>query len=104
MVLFIWTTWCPYCLVQLDQLSEQCSYQDVKLVLVNSGEKKQDVRNFIKNRGVPECLQDDIVLDKNSTLARKFSISGYPTFIFLKNGKYLARSYHLNKSLIEKVY
>ncbi|MFO8052503.1 MAG: redoxin family protein, partial [Candidatus Omnitrophota bacterium] len=50
-VFFIWTTWCPYCLVQLDQLSEQCSYQDVKLVLVNSGEKKQDVRNFIKNRG-----------------------------------------------------
>ncbi|MCF7870114.1 MAG: redoxin family protein [Candidatus Omnitrophica bacterium] len=40
-VLFIWTTWCPYCLIQLDQLSEQCSYQNVKLVLVNSGEKKR---------------------------------------------------------------
>lgn len=103
-VLFLWTTWCPYCLIQLDNISEQCFYPGVELVLVNSGEKRQIMENFLKNNNLPSCVTENIILDKDSTIAKKFSISGFPTFIFLKNGKYLTRSYYLNKDLIEKVY
>lgn len=103
-VLFVWTTWCPYCQIQLDNLAKQCSYSDVDFVLVNSGERQKTVTNFVQRENLPGCIADDIVLDKNSTIAKKFSVSGFPTFIFLKDGKYLARSYYFNQDLIEKIY
>lgn len=103
-VLFIWTTWCPYCVIQLDKISQQCSYAGIKLVLVNSGEKQKTVENFIERKDIPKCITDNIVLDRKSMIAKKFSISGYPTFIFLKDGKYITRSYYLNKDLIKEVY
>ncbi len=103
-VLFIWTTWCPYCVIQLDKISKQCSYAGIKLILVNSGEKQNRVENFIERENVPKCITDDIVLDRKSTIAKKFSISGYPTFIFLKDSRYITRSYYLNKDLIKEVY
>jgi thiol-disulfide isomerase/thioredoxin len=103
-ILFIWTTWCPYCLIQLDNIAKQCSYHGIELVLVNSGEKQRIVENFIEREDIPECVTDNIILDRKSAVAKKFSVSGFPTFIFLKDGKYLTRSYYLNNDLIERVY
>ncbi len=103
-VIFVWTTWCPYCRIQLDNIAKQCSYPGVKLVLLNSGETKKLVERFIKRQKISNCIKKKIVLDKSSSVAKKFSISGFPTFIFLKNGKYLARSYYFNKGLLEKIY
>ncbi|MCF7873521.1 MAG: TlpA family protein disulfide reductase [Candidatus Omnitrophica bacterium] len=103
-ILFVWTSWCPYCQIQLAKISKRCSYPDIKLLLVNSGEKKSSVERFVENKKVPKCVTKNIILDKNSTIAKKFSLSGFPTFIFLKDGKYLARSYYLNNDLIDKIY
>lgn len=103
-ILFIWTTWCPYCRKQLKKVSQYCLDQDIEIILVNSGERRAVVERFAKNQELSECMNKSIILDKQSTIARKFSVLGFPTFIFLKNGEYLTRSHYLNQDLIDKIY
>jgi thiol-disulfide isomerase/thioredoxin len=103
-ILFIWTTWCPYCRIQLKKISQYCHDQDIEIILVNSGERRTAVERFVENQDLSECMNKSIILDKQSMIARKFSVLGFPTFIFLKDGRYLARSHYLNQGLINKIY
>ncbi|MCF7871283.1 MAG: TlpA family protein disulfide reductase [Candidatus Omnitrophica bacterium] len=103
-ILFVWTSWCPYCRRQLKKASQYCSDQNIEIILVNSGEKRSVVEGFAENQEFSECMNKSIILDRESMIARKFSVLGFPTFIFLKNGKYLTRSHYLNQDLIDKIY
>ncbi len=104
-ILFVWTTWCPSCRRQLERLSlEQVFFDDINIWYISAGENKSTVTRFVNSRKLNNRIKERIVLDKNILIAQKFSISGIPTFIFLKDSKPVYKSYFLNSAILEKVF
>jgi len=105
-ILFLWTTWCPTCRSDLIKNNECLSKANDNLTIyyVNLGESKKTVEKLVKRTRLEDCVKDNIILDKKGALADKFNIMFVPTYIFLKNGKFLYKSNYLNESLINKVF
>jgi thiol-disulfide isomerase/thioredoxin len=104
-IFFLWTTWCPYCRQELDRLARECTFfEDIEIFFVNVGEKKATVQRFSESRGYKSCIRQRIILDDTSFIADKFSVVGIPTFIFLKNGSFIYKSYFLDQELLEKLF
>lgn len=104
-VLFLWATWCPYCIKEFKVLAKECPYfEGVDLWYINVGESKERVENFIHRAKVANCTNKSIILDKETLIASKFGINALPTFIFLEYGQPLYKSYHLDKKLIKKIF
>ncbi len=105
-ILFLWTTWCHFCRDELKRLSESCPafLKQEKLYYVNVGEKKEAVERLMEVLRIDDCIKDETILDQQAILARKFHIVGVPTFLFLKKGKLVYKSWYLNKALIERVF
>lgn len=81
-ILFFWATWCPHCHEALMHLSKNAAaleQQGIKLVLVDLGEKKEDVGKYLDStwRGVESFL------DVDTTLQETYQIAGVPTMFFL---------------------
>ncbi len=82
-VLFFWTTWCPFCRQELKSLSQR--YPELvkegwELLAINVGEPAQKVDNFIKNYG---GLSFKVLLDKNMDVADAYNLLGVPTYILI---------------------
>ena len=95
-ILFFWTTWCPYCRVELKKLNQQYSSQMAKegitVLGINVSESENKVRRFFK--GYP--LNFRILLDKDGLLADKYGLMGVPTYIFLdKSGQVISQAQNL---------
>jgi peroxiredoxin len=104
-ILFFWTTWCPYCQLELRKLIRQypqMTKDGVILLGVNVSEPDYKVRRFLKGY----ALNFRILLDKNELLADKYDVIGVPTYVFLdKTGKAIAQYHSLPenyKSLLFK--
>jgi peroxiredoxin len=86
-ILFFWTTWCPYCRVELKKLNQgyaQMAKEGIVVLGVNVSEPEYKVRRFFKGY----LLNFRMLLDKYGLLADKYSLLGVPTYIFLdKAGK-----------------
>jgi len=81
-VLFFWTTWCPYCRVELKKLNQQSSVMEKEGIVVlgiNVRESSYKVKKFFDNYQ----LNLKILLDQDGLLARKYDLMGVPTFVFL---------------------
>ena len=91
-ILFFWTTWCPYCREELKKLNQQYSLmiqEGIVVLGVNVREPDFKVRKFFE--GYPLKLK--ILLDKSGLLADKYDLMGVPTFIFLdKFGKIISQA------------
>lgn len=81
-ILFIWTTWCPFCRKELDDLQER--YKDIRaagieLLAVDTGEAKEKVEKYLgaKNIGFP------VLLDSASEVAFSYNVIGVPTIILI---------------------
>jgi thiol-disulfide isomerase/thioredoxin len=108
-VILLWTSWCPYCRLTLlhlnKEIDKKCIYfNDVNLFYINLGESKRKIKRFIEKNKIKKCIEKNILLDKKNILAKKFSISGIPTFIFLKNGIPVYRSFFISKELLKKIF
>jgi len=81
-ILFFWTTWCPFCQRELKVLNDKYSSllrDNVQLLAIDVGEVARRVDNFVKNRGIVFS----VFLDKDTTVAAAYSILGVPTYILI---------------------
>ena len=71
-----WTTWCPYCVVEMPLMQElHESGQDVAVIAINVQEKKEDVETFIDGEGYTFT----VLLDKQAQVSGAYQIRGLPT-------------------------
>lgn len=95
LILFFWTTWCPYCRVELRILNQQYSVmanEGIALLGVNVSESENKVQKFFK--GYP--LNFRMLLDRFGLLADKYDLMGVPTYVFLnKTGKVISQAHSL---------
>ena len=102
-VLLFWTTWCPYCAIQVKTFNAYCEEligEGFKIFFVNVQESESRVKAFKAKMG----LKCPVILDKDGDLAYEYRISGIPTYIFLKEGKEIDRTNFINKKQLERLY
>lgn len=83
MIMFFWATWCPHCretLKELELRRGEFEQKDIKLVLVDIGEKRRFVKKFLENNKI----HLNTFLDEESSLPEIYGLSGVPAF-FLVN-------------------
>lgn len=81
-VLFFFTTWCPYCRSKVPMLSKeysQCQDQGIEFLLIDTGESKAKVASFVDK----EHLTFDVLLDIKMSAADEYGIVGVPTFVLV---------------------
>lgn len=81
-IIFFWATWCPHCreaLADLNRKKDERLKKEIKLVLVDVGEKAEEVRSHLEEEGI----QFNVFLDENSSVSHSYKIIGVPTFVFL---------------------
>lgn len=79
-LLFFWTTWCPYCRKELKMLNEkyaQLKKDGMEALAINVGERSYRVENFIKSYN----LTYKVLLDKDGTTIEAFGVFGVPTYV-----------------------
>ena len=94
-ILFFWTTWCPYCRQEIKNLNQQYSAMSKDGIVVfgvNVSESAAKVERFFKDYQ----LNLKILLDKDGLLADKYELIGVPTYIFLdKSGEMVLQAHNL---------
>jgi len=108
-VILLWTSWCPYCRLTIlninKDIDEECIYYDgVDFFYINLGEDEKRIKKFIEKNKIKKCIEKNILLDRKNILTKKFSAFGIPTFIFLKNGIPIHKSFFINKELLKEVF
>ena len=81
-IMIFWATWCPHCREELEALSlklEEISSKDVKVILVNVGEAREDVQSFLQSRH----LALDCFLDEDNTISGLYGVRGVPTALLI---------------------
>ena len=82
MIMFFWATWCPHCREQLAQLNgqrQEIERKGIKIILVDLGEGKEQVRSYVKKNKV----NLDVFLDEDESLSEEYQIEGVPTLVFI---------------------
>jgi len=81
-VLFFWTTWCPFCrreLKALNNMYADLTKDGIELLAINIEEPAYKVDNFVKtNKFVFRVL-----LDKDMAVAESYEILGVPTYVLI---------------------
>ena len=81
-ILFFFATWCPHCRAQLKEISARKAEFDkagILVVLVDIGEPKDKVLEFLKAHG----LDNDAFLDIESLVSEAYQVLGVPTLVFI---------------------
>jgi len=81
-ILFFWATWCPHCRTQLKNMTESREIfekEGIKILLVDVGEERQKVEQYLSVNGVTF----DCFLDQSDELSREYDLVGVPTFFFI---------------------
>jgi len=90
-ILFFWTTWCPYCRKEIKEIENAYSQltKDGWVVLnIDVGEPAYKVENFIRANDI----KLKVLLDKDTQVASDYEILGVPTFIIInKEGSIIFR-------------
>ncbi len=96
-LLFFWTTWCPFCVEELRTLNPK--YQQLKkdgceLLALNVGESIDKVAKYVKNYN----LEFKVLLDKAKTVAFFFDVLGVPTYVLMnKKGEIVFQGHSFPK-------
>tara|TARA_B110000971_G_scaffold182768_1_gene189968 strand:+ start:141 stop:656 length:516 start_codon:yes stop_codon:yes gene_type:complete len=93
LILNFWATWCAPCkeeMPSLDSLQANIDLNNLKIFPINIGQENiTKSESFFKDLNIKNL---DIYFDPPVTLAKKFSLRGVPTTIFInKEGKEFAR-------------
>jgi len=98
-IIFFWATWCPHCRTELGRLNEEkASFekQNIKIALVDVGEKEDIVDKYIRKNNITF----DVFLDVESKVANMYGLIGVPTFYFVdKDGIVLDVQHSLPENL-----
>jgi len=90
-ILFFWTTWCPYCRGELKNLNQQYAQitkEGIVVLAVNVQESEYKVKRFFAGY----TLNFKVLLDKSGLLSNDYDLLGVPTFIFLdQSGRVISR-------------
>lgn len=81
-ILFFFTTWCPFCRQKFPSLSkdyETFHREGIELFVIDAGESQAKVNSFLSKVTPPF----DVLLDKDTTVAEAYSIVGVPTFVLI---------------------
>ena len=81
-VLYFWTTWCPFCLrelVKLNQIYPSLMADDIEVLAINVNESELKVRQFLKRN--PTVLT--VLLDSDVDVAKSYGVMGVPTFVII---------------------
>lgn len=97
LVLWFWTTWCPYCRRQIPGLNDiysELKLSGVELIAINIDERKERIVRFLKSYPI----NFDTLSDRNGDCAFSFGLVGVPTYIFIdKNGNVQFRNNYFPK-------
>lgn len=87
-VVNLWATWCPSCRTEMPVFEQaQYSYPHVRFIMLNQGESKTEVADFIEAEGYQF---DNLWLDTEGRMGHWFGQSALPvTLVFNKEGKLL---------------
>lgn len=105
-LLFFWTTWCPFCRTELKILKErypELAKEGLELGAINAGESASKVENFAKSYNLPFR----VLLDTDTSVSGDFGILGIPTYILVDKEGYVCLTTHYfpkekYKSIISK--
>lgn len=94
-LLFFWTTWCPFCSKELRLLNQAYAgmvEDGVEVLAVNVGELPDTVENFTDSF----LLSYPVLLDKDTRVALSYGIMGVPTYVLIdKKGQIVYQDNHL---------
>jgi len=92
-ILFFWNTECRLCrdeLIELNRIYETIEAEGIRLVSINTGERKSTVERYLSNLGI----RFPVYMDINYYVVSLYSIQGVPTFVFVnKEGDIISRRY-----------
>jgi peroxiredoxin len=94
-LLFFWTTWCPFCLQSLQRLNRDyvnLEKDGIALLGINVGERRSAVERLVRNYNIVF----KVLLDEGSVAANTYRLLGVPTFVLIdKKGviRYKGNSY-----------
>ncbi|MCM8782903.1 MAG: TlpA family protein disulfide reductase, partial [Candidatus Omnitrophica bacterium] len=86
-ILFFWTSWCPYCRQAMRLLNQ--SYSEIKeagieVLGINISESEERVNNFLKKFPV----HFKVLMDKTGEVAFTYRVLGVPNYVLIdKEGK-----------------
>jgi len=106
-ILFFWTSQCPYCVAELNRLNKNfdfSKYKDIRFFYINIGESKSKVSNFINYLKLISNIKENVFLDSFGFLSEKYNVRAIPFYVFLKNGKVVKTGFFLNDRIIEEVF
>lgn len=90
-VIRFWADWCAFCkkeMVEIETVWQEKKSQNLVVLAVNAGQKKDEVSKFIQSLKV----NYDIVLDENSAITKLYSVTGLPVTLFIsKEGKLVSK-------------
>ena len=87
-LLFFWTTWCPYCRKGLKVLNEkhaQLSKDGMEILAINVSEPASKVDSFVRN----SPLTFKTLLDPDADVAETYKVLGFPTYIIVDKEGYI---------------
>lgn len=86
-LLVFWTTWCPYCQEELQELNRSYASfakEGMEIFAVNAGERLKDVKGYIKSHG----FGFKVLLDQDLAVTKSYKVLGVPTYVLInKDGK-----------------
>lgn len=86
-ILFFWTTWCPYCrrgILNLNNLYPQLKTLGIELLAINIEETKEKIKRFLMSYPV----KFKILLDTDADVAYSYNLLGVPAYVLIdKEGK-----------------
>jgi len=105
-LLFFWTTWCPFCRSELKVLNDMYATlqkDGIEVLAINVGEVQSKVEDFVKNY----YLAYKVLLDRDTRVSQSYEVAGVPTYALIDKEGYVV--FHENffprkeyKDLIEK--
>lgn len=92
-ILFFWTTRCPYCVGELkilNQKYEQLTKEGIEILAIDVGEPLRRVDDFVKKNK----LGYKVLLDLQAEVAYLYGILGVPTYIGIDKKGYIRFQRH----------
>jgi len=81
-ILIFWATWCPHCYEELGEINNNYASiekKGIKIILVDIGENKEDVKTYFNRRQMKLIS----FVDTDSVLQDPYHLRGVPTLIFI---------------------
>ena len=81
-ILFFWTTWCPFCQAEIKKISgrtQELAGAGIEMLTINIGESKDKVMRFMIDRKINLTA----LLDEDTAVSNSYGVLGVPTFFLV---------------------